>query len=188
MNKVIVAALRTDESDEAWQQRMEEMHRLCEACGMTVLASLTQRAERPWSRTLLGQGKCLQLKELAWQRGAEGVVFLNDLSGMQLRNLNQLLQVETVDRSALILMLFERSARTRQAVLQVQAARLAWQRSRLVQGQIGADQQQGGGFRNRGAGESRLELNRRTLDRQLKTIRRRLDQLIVQDQTRRDHH
>ncbi len=186
MNKVIVAALRTDESDEAWQQRMEEMQRLCEACGMTVLASLTQRAERPWSRTLLGQGKCLQLKELAWQRGAEGVVFLNDLSGMQLRNLNQLLQVETVDRSALILMLFERSARTRQAVLQVQAARLAWQRSRLVQGQIGADQQQGGGFRNRGAGESRLELNRRTLDRQLKTIRRRLDQLKVQDQTRRD--
>lgn len=180
MKKMITAGVRTRETEEQWTQKMAELQQLCEAAGLTVADTLVQRADQFRPRTLIGSGKCKELRELIETCQADGVVFHNDLSGVQIRNLEEVLSAEVADRNAVILEIFERNARTRQARLQVQAARLAWQLPRLIQGQIGQDQQQGGAAHNRGAGEKKLELNRRTIERQLRDIRRQLDQLKVQ--------
>ena len=85
-----------------------------------------------------------ELKQACEAQSAEGIVFVNELTGIQTRNLEQETGFPVIDRSALILEIFERRARTRQAHLQVEAARLAYQLPRLIEGQIHADQQQGG--------------------------------------------
>lgn len=119
--------------------------------GLRIKARLTQKALKGHPRTLIGSGKAAELKQSCEAQSAEGAVFVNELTGIQTRNLEQEIGLPVMDRSALILEIFARRARTRQAHLQVEAARLAYQLPRLIEGQIHADQQQGGGVRNRGA-------------------------------------
>ena len=180
MKSAVLAGLRTQETEESWTQKLDEAALLCEACGIEVKTRLTQKAQKghPW--TLLGSGKVNELKQVCEAQKADGVVFVNELTGIQTRNLEQETGFPVIDRSALILEIFERRARTRQAHLQVEAARLAYQLPRLIEGQIHADQQQGGGVRNRGAGETRLERSRRTIEKQIRNIRLELDQLKLQ--------
>ena len=161
MKSAVLAGLRTRETDQSWAQKLDEAALLCEACGIEVKARLTQKAQKGHPRTLIGSGKAAELKQSCEAQSAEGAVFV-------------------MDRSALILEIFARRARTRQAHLQVEAARLAYQLPRLIEGQIHADQQQGGGVRNRGAGETRLERSRRTIEKQIRDIRVELEQLKLQ--------
>ena len=135
MKSAVLAGLRTQETEESWTQKLDEAALLCEACGIEVKTRLTQKAQKGHPRTLLGSGKV--------NEKADGVVFVNELTGIQTRNLEQETGFPVIDRSALILEIFERRARTRQAHLQVEAARLAYQLPRLIEGQIHADQQQG---------------------------------------------
>ena len=180
MKSAVLAGLRTQETEESWAQKLDEAALLCEACGIEVKTRLTQKAQKGHPRTLLGSGKVNELKQACEAQSADGVVFVNELTGIQTRNLEQETGFPVIDRSALILEIFERHARTRQAHLQVEAARLAYQLPRLIEGQIHADQQQGGGVRNRGAGETRLERSRRTIEKQIRNIRLELDQLKLQ--------
>lgn len=180
MKSAVLAGLRTQETEESWAQKLDEAALLCEACGIEVKTRLTQKAQKGHPRTLFGSGKVNELKQACEAQSADGVVFVNELTGIQTRNLEQEIGFPVIDRSALILEIFERRARTRQAHLQVEAARLAYQLPRLIEGQIHADQQQGGGVRNRGAGETRLERSRRTIEKQIRNIRLELDQLKLQ--------
>ena len=180
MRKTILAGLRCKESEEVWLQKTDELRRLCVACGCEICGEVYQKADRAQSRTLIGTGKCQQLREIAEEQKAELIVFLNDLSGIQNRNLEELTGFEVADRSAVILEIFDINAKTRQARLQVEAARLSYQLPRLIDGQLHFDQQQGGGVRNRGAGETRLERSRRVIEKKIKAIRTELDQLKVQ--------
>lgn len=180
MKSIVLAGLRIQENEAEWEQKLSEAAMLCKACGMEVKARVSQKGQKTHPRTLIGSGKVAELKQISAAEQAEGVVFINELSGIQLRNLSQELALSVIDRSALILEIFEQRARTRQARLQVEAARLAYQLPRLVLGQIHADQQQGGGVRNRGAGETRLERSRRTIEKQIRDIRVELEQLKLQ--------
>ena len=180
MKSIVLAGLRIQETEAEWEQKLSEAALLCEACGREVKASVSQKGQKSHPRTLIGSGKVAELKQISMAEQAEGVVFVNELSGIQLRNLSQELDLSVMDRSALILEIFEQRARTRQARLQVEAARLAYQLPHLVLGQIHADQQQGGGVRNRGAGETRLERSRRTIEKQIRDIHVQLKQLQVQ--------
>ena len=180
MRKVVLAGLRCRENNEVWEQKTDELKRLCSACECQVLDEVWQKADRPQSKTLMGTGKCHELREVAEKHEAELIIFLNDLTGIQNRNLEELTGVEVADRSAVILEIFDRNARTRQARLQVEAARLSYQLPRLIDGQLHFDQQQGGGVRNRGAGETRLERSRRVIEKKIKSIRTELEQLKVQ--------
>ena len=180
MKSAVLAGLRTQETEESWAQKLDEAALLCEACGIEVKTRLTQKAQKRHPRTLFGSGKVNELKQACEAQSAEGIVFVNELTGIQTRNLEQETGFPVIDRSALILEIFERRARTRQAHLQVEAARLAYQLPRLIEGQIHADQQQGGGVRNRGTGETRLERSRRTIEKQIRNIRLELDQLKLQ--------
>ena len=177
MKSAVLAGLRTQETEESWAQKLDEAALLCEACGIEVKTRLTQKAQKRHPRTLFGSGKVNELKQACEAQSAEGIVFVNELTGIQTRNLEQETGFPVIDRSALILEIFERRARTRQAHLQVEAARLAYQLPRLIEGQIHADQQQGGGVLNRGTGETRLERSRRTIEKQIRNIRLELDQL-----------
>lgn len=189
MKSAVLAGLRTQETEESWAQKLDEAALLCEACGIEVKTRLMQKAQRGHPQTLFGSGKVSELKQACEAQRAEGVVFVNELTGIQMRNLEQESGFSVIDRSALILEIFKRNARTRQARLQVEAARLAYQLPRLIEGQIHADQQQGGGVRNRGAGETRLERSRRIIEKQIRNIRLELDQLkrqqAVQSRRRR---
>lgn len=180
MKSIVLAGLRIQENEAEWEQKLSEAAMLCKACGMEVKARVSQKGQKTHPRTLIGSGKVAELKQISAAEQAEGVVFINELSGIQLRNLIQELALSVIDRSALILEIFEQRARTRQARLQVEAARLAYQLPRLVLGQIHADQQQGGGVRNRGAGETRLERSRRTIEKQIRDLHAQLKQLQLQ--------
>lgn len=180
MKSIVLAGLRIQENEAEWEQKLSEAAMLCKACGMEVKARVSQKGQKTHPRTLIGSGKVAELKQISAAEQAEGVVFINELSGIQLRNLSQELALSVIDRSALILEIFEQRARTRQARLQVEAARLAYQLPRLVLGQIHADQQQGGGVRNRGAGETRLERSRRTIEKQIRDLHAQLKQLQLQ--------
>ena len=180
MKSIVLAGLRIQENEAEWEQKLSEAAMLCKACGMEVKTRVSQKGQKTHPRTLIGSGKVAELKQISVAEQAEGVVFINELSGIQLRNLSQELALSVIDRSALILEIFEQRARTRQARLQVEAARLAYQLPRLVLGQIHADQQQGGGIRNRGAGETRLERSRRTIEKQIRDLHAQLKQLQLQ--------
>ncbi|RGR71254.1 hypothetical protein DWY25_13440 [Holdemania filiformis] len=126
MKSAVLAGLRTQETEESWAQKLDEAALLCEACGIEVKTRLTQKAQKGHPRTLLGSGKVNELKQACEAQSADGVVFVNELTGIQTRNLEQETGFPVIDRSALILEIFERHARTRQAHLQVEAARLAY--------------------------------------------------------------
>ncbi|MCT7690163.1 MAG: GTPase HflX, partial [Lactobacillus crispatus] len=108
---------------------------------------------------------------------------LNDeLTPVQIRNLEKLTKMRVIDRTELILEIFASRARTKQAKLQVQLARLQYELPRLHPSENNLDQQRGGGFANRGAGESKLELNRRTIGKQISAIKKELKAVAGQEE------
>ena len=111
------------------------------------------------------------------------VLVLNDeLTPVQIRNLEKLTKMRVIDRTELILEIFSNRARTKQAKLQVQLARLQYELPRLHPSENNLDQQRGGGFANRGAGESKLELNRRTIGKQISAIKKELKAVAGQEE------
>ena len=111
------------------------------------------------------------------------VLVLNDeLSPVQIRNLEKLTKLRVVDRTELILEIFANRAKTKQAKLQVQLARLQYELPRLHPSENNLDQQRGGGFANRGAGESKLEMNRRTIGGQISAIKKELKAVSNQEE------
>lgn len=111
------------------------------------------------------------------------VLVLNDeLTPVQIRNLEKLTKMRVIDRTELILEIFASRARTKQAKLQVQLARLQYELPRLHPSENNLDQQRGGGFANRGAGESKLEMNRRTIGKQISAIKKELKAVASQEE------
>ncbi len=135
----------------------------------------------------IGTGKVDEVKEMAMDCGADVIIFDNSLSPMQLRNLQERLEKPVLDRSTLILDIFAGRARSREAKLQVEVARLQYMLPRLV-GLHAALGRQGGGtgsLSNKGAGEKKLELDRRVLERRLTQLRRELKEVGEERQTQR---
>ena len=135
----------------------------------------------------IGTGKVDEVKEMAMDCGADVIIFDNSLSPMQLRNLQERLEKPVLDRSTLILDIFAGRARSREAKLQVEVARLQYMLPRLV-GLHAALSRQGGGtgsLSNKGAGEKKLELDRRVLERRLTQLRRELKEVGEERQTQR---
>ncbi len=154
--------------------RLEEAVRLVQSIGLQVAGAELVSLRSPVPATLLGPGK---VAELAARFAAEPVdVMVVDapLSPVQQRNLERALGVKVIDRTALILEIFGRRARTREGVLQVELAALSYQRSRLVRSWTHLERQRGGyGFVG-GPGERQLELDRRRIDERIVRIRREL--------------
>lgn len=158
---------------------MDELCQLAKACNMEVVCVMTQNMDVPNKATLIGPGKVEEVKETAEALEADIVIFAHTLSPSQLRNLQNQLHIAVMDRTSLILEIFSKRARSREAKIQVEVARLQYTLPRLV-GLHEALSRQGGGsgsMSNKGAGEKKLELDRRYLENRLAQLRKELKEL-----------
>ena len=172
---------------EDYQLSLEELGALAQACDMEVVGIAEQTLQEVHKAFYIGTGKVDEVKELAFECDAYVIIFDNSLSPMQLRNLQERLDKPVLDRSTLILDIFARRARSREAKLQVEVARLQYMLPRLV-GLHAALSRQGGGsgaLSNKGAGEKKLELDRRVLERRLTELRRELKDVSAERVTQR---
>jgi GTP-binding protein HflX len=160
------------------ESSLEELARLAETAGGVVVGSMTQRQERA-SNTYLRKGKLEQLLALKEQTGYTVVICDDELSPAQQKSLEDTLLVKVVDRTALILDIFARSARTREGKLQVELAQHEYLLPRLA-GQWSHLERLGGGIGTRGPGESQLETDRRLIRGRISRLKKELDQVSTQ--------
>ncbi len=172
---------------ESFHLAMDEMVSLVQACDMEPVGRIEQNMESANTATYIGAGKVGEVREMARALEADIVVFDNGLSPIQLRNLSRELECPVMDRTTLILEIFSARARTREARLQVEVARLQYMLPRLV-GLHDALSRQGGAsgaMSNKGAGEKKLELDRRKLEQRLTSMRRELEGIADERETQR---
>ena len=185
--KVFLVGLNVNQSEEDFKRSMEELESLAEACGMEVAGKSTQNLEAANKATYIGPGKLEEVKNAVEMVHADLVLFDDSLSPSQLRNLQDTLGMAVMDRSTLILEIFASRARTREAKLQVEEARLQYLLPRLV-GLHDALSRQGGAsgaMSNKGAGEKKLELDRRRLEKRLVELRKELAVVSEERKTQR---
>lgn len=175
-------------NDPNFDYYMNELANLTEAANMQVVGQARQNAEHIIAGTYFGLGKINEIKDMARGLKAKVLVLNDELTPVQIRNLEKLTKLRVVDRTELILEIFSSRARTKQAKLQVQLAQLQYELPRLHPSENSLDQQRGnggstgGGFANRGAGETKLELNRRTIGKQISVIKRELQTISKQEE------
>ena len=156
------------------QESLAEFRELLLSAGGQVAAEIIQRRPRPDPATLIGSGKVEEIAAVVASTNADLVVFDLDLSPTQLRNLEAALPCRVLDRTQLILDIFARHARTREGQLQVELAQLEYMLPRLT-GRGKSMSQLGGGIGTRGPGETKLETDRRSIQRRIDQLKRDLD-------------
>ena len=171
--RAILVGLQTSE-DISYS--MEELKGLAEAANVEVLGQMIQNLERPNTATLIGKGKVEELAEMAQNMEADTVIFNDELTGMQLRNLEDAVGVRVIDRTILILDIFAARASSREGKLQVELAQLAYRMPRLT-GFGKSLSRLGGGIGTRDPGEKKLETDRRHNERRMYDIKAELAQL-----------
>lgn len=155
------------------ERSMDELEGLCEADGIQVVGRLEQSLGRPNSATLIGKGKVEELRDLCESMEVDTVVFNEELSGIQIRNLEEALGVRVIDRTILILDIFADRAVSKEGKLQVELAQLKYRLPRLT-GFGRSLSRLGGGIGTRGPGEKKLETDRRHIARRIDDIREEL--------------
>ena len=187
IRQVILAGL--DQQNENFDYEMTELANLAAANNMTVVGQIVQKLEKPNASTYFGKGKVVELKEALTYYDADMVVTNDELSPSQLRNLETGTSADIMDRTALILDIFASRAKTKVAKLQVAIAQLKYQLPRLrTSMNVRLDQQTGGGggsFTSRGAGETKMETNRRHIQHQISLLQAELANIEADDETRR---
>ena len=159
----------------------EELKSLCQACDIEVKNIVIQKIEKINPATYIGKGKAYQIKEMIED---EIVIFDNELSPLQVRNLTDIIETKVTDRTDLILQIFEKRAKTKEAKLQVEIAKNQYLLPRLIGMQEHMSHQQGGsGFR--GSGEKQIELDRRIIARKLAKAKKELLEIVKQRQVQR---
>ena len=162
--------------DEDISYSMEELKGLAEAAGVEVLGQMIQNLERPNTATLIGKGKVEELAEMVKNMEVDTVIFNDELTGMQLRNLEDAVGVRVIDRTILILDIFADRASSREGKLQVELVQLQYRMPRLT-GFGKSLSRLGGGIGTRGPGEKKLETDRRHIEKRMYDIKSELAQI-----------
>ncbi|MHA7965217.1 GTPase HflX [Paenibacillus sp. CAU 1782] len=174
--------------DHDFAYSMMELRNLADACNIEVVGELSQKAERVNPSHYIGSGKIDELRALMEGLEADTVIFNDELSPSQLRNLEKDLECVVMDRTIVILDIFAERAKTREAQLQVEVARLQYSLPRLVGLRASLSRQGGGGgggLRNKGAGETKLELDRRRIEDRISALQSELEKLVSTRQLQR---
>lgn len=153
----------------------EELIELAHANDFEVVGQFMQNIKNINARYYIGSGKVMELKNFVLHHDAKIVIFNNELTPLQYRNLEDTLEVEVMDRTMLILSIFENRAHTYEAKLQVEMAKLKYMLPRLVEKDANYEQQTGGKVNTRGSGEKQRELDRRTINNRLANLKKELD-------------
>lgn len=157
---------------------MDELENLASACDIEVVGREMQNLIEVNNSLYIGKGKAEEIAQKVEALNVDMVIFNNELSGKQMRNLSKIINCEILDRTSLILEIFSRRARTKEAKLQVEVARLEYMMPRLVGMHASLGRQGGGsGFFNKGSGEKKIELDRRRIEEKLTDLRKELEEL-----------
>jgi GTPase len=166
------------------ERSLAELAELARTAGATVAGSVLQRRQAPDPAFYIGRGKVEEIKAACLARNAGLIIFDDELSGSQIRNIEKLTDRKVIDRTLLILDIFARRAQSREGKLQVELAQLQYRLSRLV-GMGQSLSRLGGGIGTRGPGESQLESDRRHINRRIGIIKQALQDVAARrDRTR----
>lgn len=177
VERVILVSVNLGIYDKnSFENYWDELEALTEAAGGEVVGSLVQNKKRPEVATYIGSGKIEELKNLIMQNEADTVIFDRELSPVQLRNLEEKLEIKVIDRTTLILDIFKQRAKSKEGKLQVELAILQYRLPRL-RGKGQQLSRLGAGIGTRGAGEQKLELDRRYIRRRIKDIEKQIEKI-----------
>lgn len=174
--KVITVTVNIDMNEEALEDKVIELEKLVQALDGEVVLSLTQNKSYVDKAFYIGKGKVNEIKDYCEKLDAEFVVFNNELTGSQVKNLEEIIGIRVIDRTNLILDIFSERARTKEAKLQVKLAKLKYTLPRLSALRSGFSRQQGG-IGGKGIGEQQIELDRRTINREISSITSQLKEI-----------
>lgn len=174
---ILVSLITEDESGSAVTYAMQELERLAESAGVIVLDTTMQKRERADSKWFIGKGKVEEISNRLRELEGNTVIFNQELSGGQVRNLEEALDAKIIDRTQLILDIFAQRAKTREGILQVELAQLSYLLPRLS-GQGKNLSRLGGGIGTRGPGETKLETDRRHIRNRISELRRQLAEVM----------
>ncbi len=181
---VLVGIITPGQKDEQTREYLDELAFLVETAGGETVGSFTQRMQRPERSTFVGTGKLEEIKDFVKAEEIDIVVFDDELSPSQLRNIENELQVKILDRSNLILDIFAKRAQTSQAKAQVELAQLQYLLPRLTRLWTHLERQKGG-IGMRGPGESQIETDRRIILTKITLLKEKLNQIDKQNETQR---
>lgn len=184
--RVLLVGVDTGE-EQNFDNSMEELKQLAKACFMEPVGMITQRMEFVHKALYIGTGKVQEVRDAAQALDVQLILFNDTLTPSQIKNLQDELKTPVIDRTMLILNIFEIRARTREARLQVETAKLQYFLPRLV-GMHEALTRQGGtsgSMSSRGAGEKKLELDRRHIEHRISELRKELDAISRERETQR---
>ncbi|MCR2822263.1 GTPase HflX [Lederbergia panacisoli] len=184
--KAIAVGVNRNNNSENFEHSMEELCNLAEACDVLVLGEVTQNLNHFDKTYYIGSGKVEELIAMIEETEANIVIFDDELSPSQIRNLEAKLDCDVIDRTMLILEIFASRAKTKESQLQVEIARLNYMLPRLVGSRESLGRQGGGsGLKNRGAGETKLELDRRKIEIKIAALSKELEQLVTRRKVQR---
>lgn len=184
VNAVLVGVIQQDQTENLVSEYLVELKFLAETAGANSIKIFTQKLSHPDSRTFVGKGKLEEIKKYISSKHVELVIFDDELTGSQITNIEKELQVQTIDRSDLILDIFASRAKTAQAKVQVELAQYQYILPRL-KGMWKHLERQGGGIGSRGPGETEIETDRRIVKDKISLLRKRLNEIDKQAFTQR---
>src|SRR5438132_8372666 len=165
---------------------LDELRELATSAGARIIDEMIQHRDRPDPATFIGKGKVEELHEEVILEGVDVVIFDDELSPSQAKNLEEALDTKVVDRTGLILDIFARRARTKEGKLQVELAQLEYRLTRLT-GHREYLSRLGGGIGTRGPGETKLEMDRRQIRHRISTLKRDIENIRKHRQLHREH-
>jgi len=164
-------------TDNLMSYYLDELKSLAMARDIEVLYTITQSINRIRANLYIGSGKVKEIKTFSDNLGADIIIFNNELSGSQIRNLEKEIGVRVIDRTLLILDIFASRAKTKEAMLQVEIAQLEYMLPRLSGLSESLGRQQGG-IGSRGPGEKKLELDRRRIEAERSRLKKELSEIV----------
>ena len=170
---ILVGVATRDVTPKQAKEHLAELGRLADTAGANIVDQVLQRRPTFDPSTLVGTGKAHEIEALVKEHKADLVIFDEDLSGSQAKNLEEIIHAKILDRSALILDIFARHARTAEAKIQVEVAQLEYSLPRLT-GAWTHLSRQVGGIGTRGPGETQLEVDRRSIRKRISDLKKKL--------------
>ncbi|MFG1943599.1 GTPase HflX [Nonomuraea sp. NPDC048826] len=191
LERVVLVGVWTSGTVEDAENSLQELKLLAETAGSEVLEGLIQRRKFPDPATYIGSGKALELRDVVESSGADTVICDGELSPGQLRQLEEIVKVKVIDRTALILDIFAQHAKSREGKAQVELAQLQYLLPRLrgwggnLSRQVGGRAAGGVGIGGRGPGETKIELDRRRIRERMAKLRRQIRGMSTSRETMR---
>ncbi|AYD49112.1 GTPase HflX [Arachidicoccus soli] len=181
---VLVGVIQEGQTETELTEYLDELSFLAETAGATTVKRFQQKLIQPDSRTFVGKGKLEEIANYIKNKNIDLLIFDDELTGSQIKNIQEVVKIKTIDRSDLILDIFARRARTAQAKVQVELAQYQYILPRL-RGMWSHLERQGAGIGSRGPGETEIETDRRIVKDKISLLRKRLKEIDKQSFTQR---